>query len=198
MTKRQQAAAQTRDKLIAAAKELICKKGLSETSVDEITETCGVAKGTFYTYFKRKEDIVSELSGSIFGEILEKAKNRAGSFLEKLEYYLCSFSGYIEKSSLKLCQEWVKNVALPAPETDYGREKLQNDLAALRELFRSGAAHGELKAGTPVGELADMLNDLLYGEMLCWCIADGAYSFEERTKEFCARFLRGILSDHLN
>lgn len=93
MTKRQQAAAQTRDKLIAAAKELICKKGLSETSVDEITETCGVAKGTFYTYFKRKEDIVFELSGSIFGEILEKAKNRAGSFLEKLEYYLCSFSG---------------------------------------------------------------------------------------------------------
>ena len=108
------------------------------------------------------------------------------------------FSGYIEKSSLKLCQEWVKNVALPAPETGCGKEKLQNDLAALRELFRFGVAHGALKAGTPVGELADMLNDLLYGEMLCWCIADGAYSFEERTKEFCARFLRGVLSDHLN
>lgn len=123
MTKRQQAAARTREKLVETAKELICKKGLSETSVDEITEKCGVAKGTFYTYFKRKEDIVFELSGRMFGEILEKAKNRAGSFLEKLEYYLCSFSGYIEKKQFETVPGVGKKCCTPRPRDGLRQRK---------------------------------------------------------------------------
>lgn len=41
-----------------AAKQLVCEKGLNNTSIEEITKACGVSNGTFYTYFKRKEDVV--------------------------------------------------------------------------------------------------------------------------------------------
>ena len=85
MTSRQQTAAKTREKLVNAAKEIICEKGLTNTSIDEITERCGVAKGTFYTYFKRKEDIVFELSRGMFDEILDNAKNMRGLFLISLK-----------------------------------------------------------------------------------------------------------------
>lgn len=197
MTKRQLAAAKTKEKLLDAAKELICGKGLTDTTVDEITEKCGVAKGTFYTYFKRKEDVVFELSARMFGEILESAKSFAGSFPEKLEHYMLGFSRYIEKGSLKLCQEWVKNAALPSPEAAYGAKKLKSDLAAVRELFRCGVESGALRRDTPTEELAESITDLLYGQMLCWCIADGAYGFEARTSEFCAFFLRGFLNNYL-
>ena len=62
MTNRQLAALETRRKLLKTAKTLICEKGLVNTSILEITKACGVSNGTFYTYFKRKEDVVFALS----------------------------------------------------------------------------------------------------------------------------------------
>ena len=83
MTNRKLAAMETRKKLVAAAKKIICDKGLVNTSIEEITEACGVSKGTFYTYFKRKEDIVFELSREVFTEILEKPAQR-----NRIEYII--------------------------------------------------------------------------------------------------------------
>ena len=62
MTNRQLAALETKKKLLHAAKEIICEKGLANVSVAEITKKCGVANGTFYTYFKRKRFWTKPLS----------------------------------------------------------------------------------------------------------------------------------------
>ena len=62
MTNRKLAALETKRRLLEAAKKLICEKGLVGTSIEEITKACGVSNGTFYTYFKRKEDVVFALS----------------------------------------------------------------------------------------------------------------------------------------
>ena len=195
-TNRQQAARETRKKLVDAAKRIISEKGLSNTSIDEITEACGVAKGTFYTYFKRKEDIVFELSGEMFGEILESALHLQGTALQKLEFYMVSFSGYIEKSSLKLAQEWVKNSAAPDLCAD-GKKKLEQDLLDMKTLLRSFIESGELCADTPVDLLARTLTEALYGQMLCWCMSGGAFGFEERTRQFCQDCLPALLQCYL-
>ena len=198
MTNRQIAAVKTRKKLVETAKEIISKKGLSNTSVDEITEKSGVSKGTFYTYFKRKEDIVFELSKEMFAAILEKAINFEGSFSEKLTNYMVNFSGYIEKSSLKLCQEWVKNVIVPElVEDDEQRGKLQSHLTAVKELFDRGVKEGLLNEQTPTAELTSTIVDILYGQMLCWCLSSGSYSYRERTVMFCKEFLPILLNDYI-
>lgn len=195
MTNRQLAAAETRKKLVEAAKNIICDKGLTNTSIEEITEICGVSKGTFYTYFKRKEDIVFELSEGMFDEILASAKDYNGTFLEKLEHYMVSFSRYIEKGSVKLTQEWIKNVVDP-DISDVGINKLKKDISAVEELLQWGMESNALKTNTPVSQIADMINDFLYGKMLCWSISGGAYSFEERTKEFCKVYLENLLKQY--
>lgn len=112
MTGRQLAAQETKKKILAAAKRLIGERGLADVSVEEITEACGVAKGTYYTYFKKKEDIVFELSEEMFGEIIENAKNTAGGAVDALENYMTHFSECIEKSGVKLAQEWVRGVVV--------------------------------------------------------------------------------------
>ena len=195
-TNRQLAARETRKKLVDAAKRIISEKGLSNTSVDEITEACGVAKGTFYTYFKRKEDIVFEISGDMFGEILSEAKKLPGTALQKLEYYMAAFSGYIEKSSLKLAQEWVKNSADPDLCAD-GKKKMQRDLGDMRELLRSFTESGELCADAPIDLLARTLTEVLYGQMLCWCMSGGSFGFEERTRQFCKDHLKILLQNYM-
>ena len=196
MTNRQLAAAETRKRLVEAAKAIICDKGLTNTQIEEITDACGVSKGTFYTYFKRKEDIVFELSERVFNEILVNAKDCKGTIIQKLENYMINFSGYIEKSSVKLAQEWIKNVVDP-DITDIGINKLHKDLSAVIEILQSGIETGLLKDNTPIEQLADTINDLLYGQMLCWAMSGGAYSFEERTRNFCKIYLNILLKQYL-
>ncbi|WP_456423539.1 TetR/AcrR family transcriptional regulator [Thermococcus sp.] len=52
----------TRERLIESAMELFAKKGFDKTTVDEIVAKAGVAKGTFYLYFKSKDDLIKELA----------------------------------------------------------------------------------------------------------------------------------------
>ncbi|WP_099210037.1 TetR/AcrR family transcriptional regulator [Thermococcus henrietii] len=52
----------TREKLVSSAMELFAKKGFDKTTVDEIVARAGVAKGTFYLYFKSKDDLIKELA----------------------------------------------------------------------------------------------------------------------------------------
>lgn len=48
-------------KLIAAAFDLFENNGISAVSIDDIVKKAGVAKGTFYLYFKDKFDLISKL-----------------------------------------------------------------------------------------------------------------------------------------
>lgn len=52
---------QKHDALLNAAYKLITTKGINNTSIADIVEQAGVAKGTFYLYFKDKYDINNKL-----------------------------------------------------------------------------------------------------------------------------------------
>lgn len=70
-------------KLTQAAYKLFTDKGVGNTSISDISNEAGVAKGTFYLYFKDKKDIEEKV-------IVEKSLelfNRAFSSIEK-EYTL--------------------------------------------------------------------------------------------------------------
>lgn len=198
LTNRQLAALETKRKLLDAAKQLISEKGLVNTSIEEIAKASGVSTGTFYTHFKKKEDIVYELSYEMYDEIISQALEHEGDFLTRLTFFMTNFSGYIEKSSLKLCQEWVRNTVDP-DLLDIPKEesKLYLDIESMRAFIKDGIVRAELIAETPVDVLAHTLIDILYGQMLCWDMSSGAYSFEERTREFCQYFLKNLIMPYL-
>lgn len=199
MTNRQLAALETRRKLLEAAKKLVCEKGLVNTSIEEITKACGVSNGTFYTYFKRKEDVVFALSQEMYQGIYEEAQAHDGPFMERLVFYMVNFSGHIERDGLKLCQEWVRNTVDPdLAEPPYNKNKLYVDIDSMKGMIEKGIERGELKKDTPVAALSHALVDVIYGEMLCWDMSGGAYSFAERTKEFCSLFLPAMMTPYLS
>ena len=69
-----------KEKIVQSAIRLMLDKGYAGTTVDEICENAGVSKGSFYHFFKSKEDIgVAALEGFIKrGEELM----RLGHFME--------------------------------------------------------------------------------------------------------------------
>ena len=50
-----------RTQILDTAAKLFIEKGYYETSVSNIVKECGVAQGTFYYYFKTKEEIFDEV-----------------------------------------------------------------------------------------------------------------------------------------
>jgi len=50
-----------RNALLTHAFSLFMNNGVANTSISDITEHAGVAKGTFYSYFKDKDDLIQKL-----------------------------------------------------------------------------------------------------------------------------------------
>lgn len=58
--------------LLDTAQVLFYQKGYENTSVADIIEAVGIAKGTFYHYFKTKEDLLNQLIERITDTILSQ------------------------------------------------------------------------------------------------------------------------------
>ena len=63
---------QTRGRLIEAAKRVFSERGYHNAQITHIIDEAGVARGTFYLYFKSKEEILKEL----LKEVVEELKKR--------------------------------------------------------------------------------------------------------------------------
>lgn len=193
MTSRQIAALATKKKLLDAGSKIIAEKGLSQATVDEITALAGVSKGTFYTYFKKKEDIVFALGYGAFSEVLDKAMSLQDTFIEEIIYYMVHFSACIEDSGYKLSQEWIRSLSdISSSEETGPRGKLKFDLDSISRLIQAGVEEGNLAKDTPAEVLTHTLADILYGQMFCWSVSDGSYSLRARTEEFCETCLPEI------
>ena len=55
--------ARTRDALVKAAREVFERDGFLDARITDIAATAGVAAGSFYTYFKSKEDVFAASHG---------------------------------------------------------------------------------------------------------------------------------------
>jgi AcrR family transcriptional regulator len=58
-----------RDVIVKAAVDLFRDKGYDTTNIDDIVSRAGIGKGTFYQYFKGKEDLFHECAGYVFYDI---------------------------------------------------------------------------------------------------------------------------------
>ena len=80
------------------ALELFAENGIGATSIQQITERCGISKGAFYLSFKSKNELVFGLIDSFLSEFItniEQAVNKHYSSSKLLyHFYYASFQGY--------------------------------------------------------------------------------------------------------
>lgn len=58
-----------RKEIISTARKLFIEKGYEETAVSDIVKKMGVAQGTFYYYFKSKEDVLEAITINMVEEL---------------------------------------------------------------------------------------------------------------------------------
>jgi AcrR family transcriptional regulator len=69
---RKEKQAKTRTALLKSAAKLICRKGITEASIDDVTADAGYTKGAFYANFKNKEELFLVMLDERYAAELER------------------------------------------------------------------------------------------------------------------------------
>lgn len=86
------------NELLDAGQQLFFQKGYEQTSVNDIIEKVGVAKGTFYHYFDSKDDLLDKIldrwSRAALERVKELIKREDLNALEKLNKFFLTIRDY--------------------------------------------------------------------------------------------------------
>lgn len=173
-------AKRTKAKLLETAKQLFKNSGYKDVSVEKITKTAQVAKGTFYHYFTKKEDIVLELA-------FESIKNKQEQILETEEETYKKICDYIQtvfeetdNMPKELLRSWLH-------DSINGSNECSNVVAFpthiknfINELLKKEIQEKRLTMVTPSGKISTVLVTRIYGFITTWCIFDK----EEKLTEY--------------
>lgn len=165
MTNRQQQALATRKKLLDTAELMMKEHKTFDVSVDEIVAKCGVAKGTFYHYFKTKDAFLAEITHNSYAQMKRRFQETDGvtSYIARLRMFL---------------MDWYKQAAelgLPFPvkamdliqHADAGkRNGTEKGLEIILECLNGAVSCGELLPGVPVEDLALTIIFTMHGSIL--------------------------------
>lgn len=93
MSKISQKKQEKEQKLLDTAFKLFISKGINETTIQDIVDEAGVAKGTFYLYFKDRYDIIEAIierkTVKLFNDAISASrKNEHHSFSERLLFII--------------------------------------------------------------------------------------------------------------
>ncbi|GEM_PF-6083052 len=88
-------------RILSAATRLFSERDFQEVSVNDIARIAGVGKGTIYTYFKEKEEILEACVAEIFSDFVDKIR----SSYEEAK----SLSSFIERVAPRLLENVVVN-----------------------------------------------------------------------------------------
>ena len=93
--------------LLTAARKLFIENGVAKISIDQIASRAQVAKGTFYLYFRDKEDLLQALIYRISCHVLDEAyrvmdSRRTEDFTENVILFADAIIEYFKHNRLQL------------------------------------------------------------------------------------------------
>ncbi|MBN9333237.1 TetR/AcrR family transcriptional regulator [Devosia sp.] len=163
--------------LVSAAK-LFRDKGIGSVSIDEIVQAAGIAKGTFYLYFRTKDDLLQSLAEAVvdrMGVAVEAAADRPGNALDR-------FAGAVGAMKLVDGDEQYLTDALNRPENSALHERVNMALVRrlgplLAKVIEDGREEKTFEVEDPLATIQFLLAGqaaLLGGGRFAWTEAEYA------------------------
>jgi TetR/AcrR family transcriptional repressor of nem operon len=164
-------ASPTREKIVAAAQDRFHALGYSACGVQEIVDTAGVPKGSFYNYFKTKESLALEvLDTYVASSKREILSNTVLTPLNRIREHFGFFISRYERDGFhKGCL--IGNLSAESSESipllkTALVESLSTWTDQLSQTIREGQAIGEIKSGIDPVEIARFLINSWEGTVL--------------------------------
>jgi AcrR family transcriptional regulator len=87
---------ETRRRLLESAERVFADLGYHEASIVKITDSAGVAQGTFYLYFQSKKDVFDELVRDLNRRVRRAMKEASSQGRTRLEAEILGFGAYFD------------------------------------------------------------------------------------------------------
>ncbi len=190
----------TRRRLFEAAVTLIAEQGFSSTTVDEIAERAGVAKGTVYYNFASKTVLFEELLRhgiELLTDSLQAAADetaeRGGSRVDALDAMIRAGLDFITRypalMQLYVAELWRTNRAWQSTLM----QVRQKAIAVIESVLREAVATGELSAELDIPLTASALFGMVLVAALDWQSFQPERSIDE-VHSALSRLLQGRVS----
>jgi len=175
-SRRQRRSAELRERLFRSALQLFASKGYAETTVEDITESADVGKGTFFNYFPSKEHILMA-----FGEMqlakLESVIREARASDQPMYEVLRSLV-------MRMTEEPVRNPAIVRAllQANLSSVPVRGEMLRIHDrnrvlmgqLIRHGQERGEIRADMPAEEIAQVWRQTIFGTLMFWSLVGDA------------------------
>ena len=170
--RRQRRRAETRERIFRAALGLFAEHGFTATTVEQITEAADVGKGTFFNYFRNKEDVLSALAEvqlDKYAHAIQAAESGALSPRQALRVLWLRLPEEPGRS-----QALVRSLMVVFLTSQAVREKMSRSLEQGREmlarLFARAQEQGEARRNRRPQEMALAFQQKLLGTALVWTL----------------------------
>jgi len=198
-TKRELQAIGTRKKIFESAWRLFSEKGFDNVTMGEITSAVGLTPGTFYRYFRTKQEILAIVYNQLDGhyqefyeqEILSDKYQGIGS-LERLKV----FTTHNLESCVKDGLEYINVIYRYMAQSDAFEKSMNNPdriyFKIVRSLIEEGQQKGEIRSDLPHVRILSDLIMLTRGCIVDWELNKRPGSIGDWSDSLIDCYLEGI------
>ena len=190
MTKVKQKQSRRRIELLEAAIPLISQRPFEEISVAEICRALGISVGSFYHYFRKKDDLLVGLLWIIDEDLAENTFPllRRENEIENLKLFAHGWAGHVESHGI----ERSKLISSINPDSAELSERDRPAICMLRALIATGQSKGQITADFDADTLTGLFLTTLRGITLDWSRREGSYALTERMDRDIGILLRAF------
>lgn len=185
---------QTKSKIISAAWKLFYEQGYEKTTVYDIIYESGTSKGSFYHYFKGKEELLASLA-DLFDEKYNELSER-----EELMRGAADALAFLNRELFEMIEtsvdiDLLKRLYSAQLTTSGNKELLDHNrmyFKLLRRIVAKGQNDGELSCEKNAAEIVKLYALFERGMIYDWCLCNGEYSLTEYSQYAMRLLLEGL------
>ncbi len=162
-----------RAEILQAASELFQEIGYESTSVDSIVRSAGIAKGTFYYYFKSKDEVLAALAQQLCAEMVARSQIIADDpQLGAIEKFCAIIAA--QNQTVEAGQALVEDLHRPENRALHERSNIETVLAfgpILAAVVEQGNQEGVFQVDDPLSTVQFILAGSLFlfgHQMFSW------------------------------
>ena len=195
-SRRERKKRETRERIITTALELFGRKGIENTTIDEIAAAADIGKGTIYNYFRTKEDIVvafvMEIERGVQAELPRLVRKRGS--LESILTRFVQLQLDPKEPHYAFVRVFLAQMCAKAtPQTDWVQEIQTVMDPPVIELFAALQQRGLIRSDEEIPALVEAFKVMLLGLTVVWAMEGPPWaSHPETTRNQVRLFCTGI------
>jgi TetR/AcrR family transcriptional regulator, fatty acid metabolism regulator protein len=186
-TKRELQREETWQKIHDTAMDLFTRKGFTRVSVEEICDKVGVSKGTFYYYFKSKDQVLLEeylKVDDFYQEWMERLSKKHKSPTGMLEEFTGMSFEYMNGLGVKILKVIYHSEIDPVGKKSELASASRPLYVIIEQLVREGQERGELRGDVNALVISALWVRCYRGIIYEWCLQNGKFDLTEAGRDF--------------